>query len=98
LSKYIEQGDGPAAARLASDLALKGLRLKAHSINKTQDEKEFMYAQKNKFVFEFIFKINRIYVQIDGNEYGTDQHGARYPIDVFQSTTVRELRAVVCNN
>jgi hypothetical protein len=51
LSKYIEQGDGPAAARLASDLALKGLRLKAHSINKTQDEKEFMYAQKKQICF-----------------------------------------------
>jgi hypothetical protein len=51
LSKYIEQGEGLAAARLASDLALKGLRLKAHSINKTQDEKEFMYAQKKQICF-----------------------------------------------
>jgi hypothetical protein len=40
--------------------------------------------------------LNRIQVQIDGNEYGIDQQGARFPIDVFQSTTIRELRAVVC--
>lgn len=39
--------------------------------------------------------INRIEVQLDGNEYGLDQHGAIFPISVFPTTTVRELRATV---
>ncbi|CAF4607069.1 unnamed protein product [Rotaria sp. Silwood1] len=35
-----------------------------------------------------------IYVQLDGNEYGIDQHGGKIPVDVFRLTTVRELRAI----
>ena len=45
--------------------------------------------------FKNAYCINRIYVQLDGNEYSIDQHGATIPVDVFQSTTVRELRAAV---
>jgi hypothetical protein len=43
-----------------------------------------------------IFLINRIQIQLDGNEFGVDQHGAQIPVNVFPSTTVRELRAIVC--
>ncbi|UJR27349.1 hypothetical protein I4U23_008642 [Adineta vaga] len=35
-----------------------------------------------------------IYVQLDGNLYSIDQHGPRIPVNVFPSTTVRELRAI----
>jgi hypothetical protein len=38
----------------------------------------------------------RILVQFDGNEYGIDQNGGTIPVDVFPSTTTRELRAIVC--
>lgn len=34
-----------------------------------------------------------IQVQIDGNEYSIDQSGPKISVDVYQSTTVRELRA-----
>ncbi|CAF3204564.1 unnamed protein product, partial [Rotaria sp. Silwood2] len=34
-----------------------------------------------------------ILVQFDGDEYGVDQHGGTISVDVFPSTTVRELRA-----
>jgi hypothetical protein len=44
LGKYIEQGDVHAAARLASDLASKNIRLKANPSKGTQNEKEFMYT------------------------------------------------------
>ena len=47
------------------------------------------------FIF-IIFLINRIHVQLDGNEYGVDQNGPKFPIEVFPSTTIRELRALVC--
>jgi len=59
-----------------------------------------MYKIKIKIFiyFIFIFLINRIQVQIDGNEYDVGQHGEKIPVDVFQSTTVRELRAIVCQN
>ncbi len=59
-----------------------------------------MYKKRNKIFiyFIFIFLINRIQVQLDGNEYAVDQHGAQIPVDVFQSTTVRELRAIVREN
>ncbi|CAF0937093.1 unnamed protein product [Rotaria sordida] len=35
----------------------------------------------------------RILVQFDGDEYSVDQHGGIISVDVFPSTTVRELRA-----
>ncbi len=35
----------------------------------------------NKKGFCFIFLINRIQVQLDGNEYGIDQHGATIPVN-----------------
>lgn len=59
-----------------------------------------MYKIKIKFLFisYLFFLINRIQVQIDGNEYDVGQHGEKIPVDVFQSTTVRELRAIVCQN
>ncbi|CAF0859538.1 unnamed protein product [Adineta steineri] len=34
-----------------------------------------------------------VQIQLDGNEYDIDHHGATIPMNVFQSTTVRELRA-----
>ncbi|CAF4175632.1 unnamed protein product, partial [Rotaria magnacalcarata] len=34
-----------------------------------------------------------IQVQLDGDEYGIDQNGGKFPIDVFRFTKVRELRA-----
>ena len=39
---------------------------------------------------------NRILVQFDGNEYGINQNGGTIPVNVFPSTTIRELRAAVC--
>jgi hypothetical protein len=57
-----------------------------------------MYNQIEIFRIDFVFYNHRIQVQLDGNEYGIDQYGARIPVDVFQSTTIRELRAVVNEN
>jgi len=37
----------------------------------------------------------RILVQFDGNQYGIDQIGAQIPVNVYRSTTIRELRAIV---
>ena len=44
LSKYIEQGDANAAARLASQLASKGIRLQAKSSDRARNEEEFTYT------------------------------------------------------
>ena len=97
LGKYIEQGNSDAAARLASQLASKRVRLHANSSKNTRNDLEFTYVyEKSFFFFKFFFLINRIQVQLDGNEYGIDQHGATIPLNVFPTTTVRELRAAVC--
>jgi hypothetical protein len=100
LGKYIEEGDARSAARIASELASKGVRLQAKSSRNSGNEKEFTYVQKTTSFLSLIFLIliNRIQVQLDGNEYNVDQHGATIPVDVFQSTTVRELRAIVYEN
>jgi len=44
LGQYIERGDAGSAARLASDLASKGVRLQAKSSRNGQNEKEFTYV------------------------------------------------------
>jgi hypothetical protein len=98
LGTYIEQGHSDAAARQAAQLASKGIRLHVNPSNNTRNENEFMYIYMKKrvlFFLKFIFLINRIQIQLDGNEYGIDQHGATIPVNVFSSTTVRELRAAV---
>ena len=41
------------------------------------------------------FNSNRISIQLDGNEYGIDQNGGTIPVNVYPSTTIRELRAAV---
>jgi hypothetical protein len=58
-----------------------------------------MYHQIEFSGFSFFSCVmNRIQVQLDGNEYGVGQQGARIPVNVFQSTTIRELRALVNKN
>jgi len=57
-----------------------------------------MYKKQKFYLFHIYYLINRVHVQLDGNEYGVDQHGAKIPVDVFQSTTIRELRAAVYEN
>ena len=37
----------------------------------------------------------RISIQLDGNEYGINQNGGTIPVNVYLSTTIRELRAAV---
>ncbi|CAF2175256.1 unnamed protein product [Rotaria magnacalcarata] len=76
LSKYIQEGDEIAAARLASQFAAQNIRLQAKALQKQNDEASFT-----------------IQVQLDGDEYGIDQNGGKFPIDVFRFTKVRELRA-----
>jgi hypothetical protein len=44
LGKYIKQGDATTAARIASQLASKGVHLQAKSSRNTENEKEFTYV------------------------------------------------------
>jgi len=76
LGEHIEQGDVQEAARIASQLAKKGVRLQPKPSRTGRNEQDF-----------------RIQVQLDGNDYGTDDHGPKLFLNVFPSTTIRELRA-----
>lgn len=49
-------------------------------------------------MFDSIHRIDdfrRIVVQIDGNEFGVDQSGSKVSLQVFPSTTIHDLRALV---
>lgn len=62
---------------------------------KMQDMKKSLRMFKNPHLSFFIFAIHRIQVQLDGNEYDVNNHGIKIPVDVYKSTTIRELRAAV---
>jgi hypothetical protein len=54
------------------------------------------FSKKNHLAVRLISTIkNRVNIRVDGNEYNIDQSGGTIPMNVFPSTTVRELRAAV---
>jgi hypothetical protein len=54
LSKYIEEGAAKAAGQIASQLASKGVRLRAtSSVKNAQNEKEFTYVQRLVFIVSY---------------------------------------------
>ncbi|CAF3410225.1 unnamed protein product [Rotaria sp. Silwood1] len=56
------------------------------------EAKNISVVPNSKYSYDFILSL-RILVQFDGDEYGVEQHGGTISVDVFPSTTVRELRA-----
>jgi hypothetical protein len=99
LGQHIRQGHTDDAVTLAKKLSQKHVQLQGNLRKQQDEENSIQYVKKKKklsFIFhKIIIFLNRIRVKIDSNDQRVTKKYGELTMDVYPSTTIRELRTAV---
>ncbi len=97
LNEYIEQGDVDKATKLFKQLASQGIQFQAKISEKLPNDNMFPYVMNSSSLWFFISRllIHSIRVRIDDKISRTSDREEQLVLNVYKSTTIRELRAAV---
>ena len=98
LSEYIENGDVKNAVNLARILASQHVQVKGKILERKLDDEQLQYIKNSFFLPSFIECSSLSYsirVKIDGVDLAINDKDKEYVLNVYRSTVIHELRAMV---